>query len=56
MAQSFKAGDAVSWTVYGKAKRGTVVETPSGSVAIIRDHETWNRTWAHVDSLALATD
>lgn len=49
----FKAGDAVEWLVYGKAKRGTIVEEPNGSVAIIRDHGTWNRTWAHIDSLRL---
>ena len=52
MSNTLKAGDPVTWTVYGKAKRGTIVETPNGSVAIIRDHETWNRTWAHVDSLS----
>lgn len=51
----FKSGDAVSWIVYGKEKRGTIVQDPSGSVAIIRDHETWNRTWAHIDSLRLVT-
>jgi hypothetical protein len=50
----FKAGDAVTWTVYGKEKRGTVVQEPNGSVAIIRDHETWSRTWAHIDSLKRA--
>ena len=49
----FKSGDAVSWTVYGKEKRGTIVQDPKGSVAIIRDHDTWARTWAHIDSLQL---
>ena len=48
---NFKAGDAITWTRYGKAKRGTIVETPRGNVAIIRDHETWNRTWAFIESL-----
>lgn len=55
MNGTFNAGDAVAWTVYGKAKRGTIVETPRGSVAIIRDHETWARTWAHLDSLSHVT-
>ena len=53
MTHQFKAGDAVTWTVYGATKRGTIVDTPRGSVAIIRDHDTWNRTWAHLDSLKL---
>lgn len=53
MANKFKAGDAVEWSVYGQIKRGTIVETPNGSVAIIRSHDTWNRTWAHLDSLRL---
>jgi hypothetical protein len=51
MTHTYKAGDAVTWTVYGKEKRGTIVETPNGSVAIIRDHATWLRTWSHLDSL-----
>ena len=50
----FKAGDGVEWTCYGATKRGTIVQDPKGSVAIIRDHETWGRTWAHIDSLRLA--
>ena len=54
MAHTYKAGDAVTWTVYGKEKRGTIVETPKGSVAIIRDHATWSRTWANLDSLTPA--
>lgn len=53
MTDKLKAGDAVEWSVYGQIKRGTIVETPNGSVAIIRSHETWNRTWAHIDSLRL---
>jgi hypothetical protein len=53
MTHTYKAGDAVTWTVYGKEKRGTIVETPNGSVAIIRDHATWSRTWSHLDSLKL---
>ena len=56
MKAKFKAGDAVEWFVYGQAKRGTIVETPNGSVAIIRNHETWNRTWAHIDSLRLVAE
>lgn len=56
MAHKFKAGDAVEWSVYGQIKRGTIVETPNGSVAIIRNHETWNRTWAHIDSLHLVSE
>jgi len=55
MAIKFKAGDSVEWSVYGQIKRGTIVETPNGSVAIIRSHDTWNRTWAHIDSLRLVT-
>jgi len=55
MTNTYKAGDAVTWTVYGKEKRGTIVETPKGSVAIIRDHATWSRTWANLASLTLAT-
>lgn len=54
MTHTYKAGDAVTWTVYGKEKRGTIVETPKGSVAIIRDHATWSRTWANLDSLTPA--
>lgn len=54
--KNFKAGDAVKWFVYGKEKRGTIVQDPNGSVAIIRDHETWQRTWAHIDSLSFAAD
>ena len=54
MTTQFKAGDAVVWTVYGQEKRGTIVETPKGSVAIIRDHATWSRTWANLDSLTPA--
>lgn len=50
----FKAGDAVQWQCYGQTKRGTIVEDPRGSVAIIREHDTWRRTWAHVDSLERA--
>ena len=52
--QLFKAGDGVEWLCYGAPKRGTVVETPNGSVVIIREHDTWRRTWAHIDSLRLA--
>lgn len=51
----FKAGDAVTWRCYGAVKRGTIVQDPNGSVAIIRDHDTWRRTWAHIDNLELAT-
>jgi hypothetical protein len=51
---NFKAGDAVIWARYGVTHRGTLVETPRGNVAIIRDHATYNRTWASVDSLTLA--
>ena len=50
---NFKAGDAVTWARYGVAHRGTLVETPRGNVAIIRDHANYNRTWASVDSLTL---
>lgn len=53
MAHQFKAGDSVQWSTYGKVKQGVIVQNPNGSVAIIRDTETWNRTWAHVDSLQL---
>jgi hypothetical protein len=53
MTHQFKAGDAVQWTVYGTVKRGTIVQDPNGSVAIIRDHDTWARTWVHLDSLQL---
>ena len=51
--QLFKAGDSVEWTTYGATKRGTIVQAPNGSVAIVRDHDTWRRTWAHIDSLRL---
>ncbi len=51
---NFKAGDAVIWARYGVTHRGTLVETPRGNVAIIRDHANYNRTWASVDSLTLA--
>lgn len=54
MTKQFKAGDAVTWTSYGATKRGTIVQEPNGSVAIIREHDTWRRTWAHIDSLRLA--
>jgi hypothetical protein len=49
----FKAGDAVTWTSYGATKRGTIVQDPNGSVAIIREHDTWKRTWANIASLRL---
>ena len=52
---TFKAGDAVTWTRYGVAKRGTVVETPSGNVVIIREHADYKRVWASIDSLTLAS-
>ena len=52
--QSFKAGDAVTWACYGVTRRGTIVETPRGNVAIIRDHSTYSRTWAHIASLQRA--
>ncbi len=55
MEKEFKAGDAVEWSVYGQLKRGTIVVEPNGSVVIIRSHATWNRTWAHIDSLRLVT-
>jgi len=51
--QLFNAGDSVEWTCYGATKRGTIVQSPNGSVAIIRDHDTWKRTWAHIDNLRL---
>lgn len=54
MTRQFKAGDAVTWSSYGATKRGTIVQEPNGSVAIIREHDTWRRTWAHIDSLRLA--
>lgn len=50
---NFKAGDAVSWFCYGAEKRGTIVQDPSGSIAIIREHDSWRRTWAHIDGLRL---
>ena len=53
MTHQYKAGDSVEWQCYGKAKRGVIVEPPRGSVAIIRDTETYRRTWAHLDSLRL---
>lgn len=53
---SFKAGDGVIWQCYGATKRGTIVETPRGSVAIIREHGTWKRTWANLASLQLASN
>ena len=56
MADRVKAGDAVTWFVYGKQKRGTVVENPRGNVAIIRDHKTFNRTWANIESLTLVNE
>ena len=49
----FKAGDGVEWTCYGATKRGTIVQDPNGSVAIIREHDTWKRTWANTASLRL---
>lgn len=48
----FKAGDAVTWRCYGQTKRGTIVEEPRGNVAIIREHDTWRRTWAALESLS----
>ena len=51
---NFKAGDAVTWARYGVTHRGTIVETPRGNVAIIRDHADYKRTWASVDSLTIA--
>ena len=53
MKAQFKAGDSVQWSTYGKVKQGVIVQNPNGSVAIIRDSATWNRTWAHIDSLQL---
>lgn len=53
--QTFKAGDAVTWSTYGTEKRGTIVENPKGSVAIIRDHATYKRTWANIESLTLVS-
>ena len=50
---TFKAGDGVEWASYGATKRGTIVENPNGSIAIIREHDTWRRTWANIDSLRL---
>jgi hypothetical protein len=52
--QTFKAGDAVTWSRYGVTHRGTVVETPRGNTVIIRDHATWSRTWAALASLSRA--
>ncbi len=52
----WKAGDAVEWSVYGTKKRGTIVEDPNGSVAIIREHGTWRRTWANIESLSPAQE
>lgn len=49
----FKAGDGVEWTCYGATKRGTIVQDPNGSVAIIREHDTYKRTWANIASLRL---
>lgn len=56
MTRDFRPGDAVAWIRYGTMMRGTVVEVPRGSVVIMREHGTWNRTWAHKDSLELAID
>lgn len=56
MGHNFKAGDAVVWVRYGTLRRGTIVEQPRGSIAIIREHGSWNRTWAHLSSLELAHD
>lgn len=47
----FNIGDAVIWTRYGKEYRGTIVQELTGGVAIIRDHETYSKTWAHCESL-----
>lgn len=51
-----KAGDGVEWTCYGQVKRGTLVETPNGSVAIIREHDTWRKTWANIASLTKVSE
>lgn len=56
MANKFKAGDSVEWSTYGQIKHGVIVQDPNGSVAIIRESETWKRTWAHIDSLRLVAE
>lgn len=53
MKRTFQSGDAVTWNRYGVVHRGTIVDTRRGTVAIIRDHESFMRTWAALDSLTL---
>lgn len=52
---TFKAGDSVEWRYYGQLVRGTITETPKGSVAILQREGKRAKTWAHIDSLQLAT-
>ncbi len=50
---TFKAGDGVEWRYYGQLVRGTIIETPKGSVAILQREGKRAKTWAHIDSLQL---
>ena len=54
--RQWRAGDAVTWQRYGVMHRGTIVQTRGDGVAIIRDDVTFNRTWAHCDSLSLVAE
>jgi plastocyanin len=53
MSKTFNPGDGVTWERYGVTHRGTVVDVSRGNVVLIRDHSTWNRTWANAESLHL---
>ena len=46
----FKLDDGVIFTRYGKLIRATVMEEPSGSILIVREHESGLRSWCHKDS------
>lgn len=51
--RTFKAGDSVEWRYYGQLIRGTIIETPKGSVAILQREGKRAKTWAHIENLQL---